>query len=488
MNAFDFFFEQTKDIENDFVIGPNETVTYRNLYSKCLKISSYLNTVNIESNNILLIAPNSVFFIAAYLGILKSGRVVIPLSPEIEQSNLDYIQDKCKASIVFTTSRIAKKLDFHRALIIDEKSYTELPDFELVQESSPTTSHSLAEIIFTSGSTGDPKGVMISHQNLIANTTSIINYLQLAEEDIMMVVLPFYYCYGLSLLHTHLRVGGSIVLNNMFIMMGTFIDDLKRFKCTGFAGVPSHFQILLRKSDTFKVTEFPDLRYVTQAGGKLHDAFIQEFITAFPNTRFYVMYGQTEATARLSWLPPEKLSEKIGSCGIGIPGVNISVVDETGYPVKPGEVGEIIASGENIMLGYYMDPDSTSQILKDGWLYTGDLAVLDDEGYLYLKARKKEIIKVGGRRISPKEVEEVIVSMPEVIDCEIIKVSDELLGEAMKALITIKEAARDNFHPADVKKYCAGKLSTFKIPQIIEFQFNLSISATGKKIKKSQAN
>jgi acyl-CoA synthetase (AMP-forming)/AMP-acid ligase II len=227
---------------------------------------------------------------------------------------------------------------------------------------------------------------------------------------------------------------------------------------------------------------------VTQAGGRLHDAFIQEFITAFPNVRFYVMYGQTEATARLSWLPPEKLSEKIGSCGIGVPGVNLKVVDETGSLVKTGEVGEIIASGENIMLGYYMDPDSTSQILKDGWLYTGDLAVMDEDGYLYLKARKKEIIKVGGRRISPKEVEEVIVSMPEVIDCEIIKVSDDLLGETMKALITIKEAARDKIHPGDVKKYCAGKLSTYKIPQIIEFQFNLTISATGKKIKKNHVN
>jgi acyl-CoA synthetase (AMP-forming)/AMP-acid ligase II len=205
----------------------------------------------------------------------------------------------------------------------------------------------------------------------------------------------------------------------MFIMLGGIINDLKRFRCTGFAGVPTHFQILLRKSESFKTAGFPDLRYVTQAGGKLHNAFISEFIENFPEIRFNVMYGQTEATARLSWLPPEKLPEKIGSCGKAIPGVELRVADEQGNPVKPGESGEILAYGDNIMKGYYKDAVSTSQTLKNGWLHTGDLATVDEEGYIYLTARKKEIIKVGGRRVSPKEIEEVIVSMPDVIDCSI---------------------------------------------------------------------
>src|SRR5690606_39012272 len=175
----------------------------------------------------------------------------------------------------------------------------------------------LAEIVYTSGSTGLPKGVMISHQNIIANTQSIIEYLSLTSKDIMQVVLPFFYCYGLSLLHTHLRVGGSIVLNNSFIFIGSVINDLKRYRCTGFAGVPSHYQILLKKSQSFKTTDFPDLRYVTQAGGKLHDVFIDEFIDTFPKIAFFVMYGQTEATARLSYLPPHMVSVKKGSIGKG---------------------------------------------------------------------------------------------------------------------------------------------------------------------------
>jgi acyl-CoA synthetase (AMP-forming)/AMP-acid ligase II len=297
----------------------------------------------------------------------------------------------------------------------------------------------------------------------------------------MLVVLPFYYCYGLSLLHTHLRAGGSIAMNNMFIMLGGVINDLKRFNCTGFAGVPSHFQILLRKSDSFKTTGFPHLKYVTQAGGKLHNAFISEFIESFPGIRFHVMYGQTEATARLSWLPPEKLPEKLGSCGKAIPGVELKVTDAHGHAVRPGETGEILAFGDNIMAGYYKDPASTGQTLVNGWLHTGDLATVDEEGYIYLTARKKEIIKVGGRRVSPKEIEEVIVSMADVIDCSIEAVFDEILGETMKATVVVKEGRPVTSD--SIKQWCSERLASYKIPQIIELKDKITITATGKKVK-----
>jgi len=487
MNAFDFFFETTASLEKPFVLGPKETISYHDLYQRCLALAAWLNDKVGRDQNILLIGPNSVFLIIAYLAILKSGNVAVPLNPEIEQSNLDFIQDKCQSRLVIATSQLAAKLNFKEIDILDEKALQETvaKEYPVSKLHTDTPPDQLAEIIYTSGSTGEPKGVIISHRNLIANTTSILKYLNLKEQDTILVVLPFYYCYGLSLLHTHLRVGGSIVLNNMFIMLGGVINDLKRYKCTGFAGVPTHFQVLLRKSDSFKTTEFPDLRYVTQAGGKLHNAFISEFIETFPQIKFYVMYGQTEATARLSWLPPERLPEKIGSCGKSIPDVNLKVADENGNPVKPGETGEILAFGDNIMLGYYKDAESTAQTIKKGWLHTGDLATVDDEGYIYLTARKKEIIKVGGRRVSPKEIEDVIVSMPEVVDCSIEAVFDELLGEAMKATVIVKEAAaKGEITTETIKAWCANRLSSYKIPQIIELRDKIAISATGKKVKK----
>jgi long-chain acyl-CoA synthetase len=487
MNAFNYFFEHTSNLSKNFVLGPHETISYRDLYSRSLKLASYLNDTIGKEQNILLIAPNSVFFITAYLAILKSGNVAVPLNPEIEQTNLNFIQDKCQANLTFTIPQLTTKLSFTNTTILDEKALQKIVVQEPITDNlfTHTPPDQLAEIIFTSGSTGEPKGVMISHKNLIANTSSIVEYLRLTNKDTMLVVLPFYYCYGLSLLHTHLRVGGSVVLNNMFIMLGGVINDLKRFKCTGFAGVPTHFQILLRKSDSFKTTGFPDLKYVTQAGGKLHNAFISEFIETFPDIRFNVMYGQTEATARLSWLPPDKLPEKISSCGKAIPGVELKVADEQGIAVKPGETGEIFAYGDNVMQGYYKDQKSTNNTLINGWLHTGDLATVDEEGYIYLTARKKEIIKVGGRRVSPKEIEEVIVSMPEVVDCSIEGVYDEILGETMKAMVIVKETTSVATVSADtIKSYCAAKLASYKIPQIIELKDKITITATGKKVKK----
>ncbi len=495
MNAFDYFFNHTSDLEKNFLLGPKETITYRDLFKGSVRLAKYLNDTIGRNQNILLIAPNSVFFLVAYLGILKSGNVVVPLSSETEQKNFDFIQDKCESKLIITTSQLTTKLNFRDSYILDEKSLSDITQNISNSETSEqgisehrtselgTSPNQLAEIIFTSGSTGEPKGVMISHKNLIANTDSIIEYLKLTPDDIMLVVLPFYYCYGLSLLHTHLRMGGSIVLNNMFIMLGSVINDLKRFNCTGFAGVPTHFQILLRKSDSFKTSSFPHLKYVTQAGGKLHNAFISEFITTFPDIKFHVMYGQTEATARLSWLPPQMLPEKIGSCGKAIPGVTLVVADEKGNPVKPGENGEILAFGDNIMQGYYKDEAATAHTLKNSWLHTGDLATVDEDGYIYLTARKKEIIKVGGRRVSPKEIEEVIVSMPEVVDCSIEGMFDEILGETMKAMVIIKEN-KTHITADIIKSWCASKLASYKIPQMIEIRDKMTISATGKKIKK----
>ncbi len=153
-----------------------------------------------------------------------------------------------------------------------------------------------------------------------------------------------------------------------------------------------------------------------------------------------------------------------------------------GNPVKPGETGEILAYGDNIMQGYYKDPESTDQTLKNGWLHTGDLATVDEEGYIYLTARKKEIIKVGGRRVSPKEIEEVIVSMPEVIDCSIEAIYDEILGESMKATVVIKKEAALAVSVESIKSWCAARLASYKIPQVIDLKDSITISATGKKI------
>ena len=483
MNAFDYFFENTSALEKTFLGGREET-SFRTLHDKSLRLATWLRQEVGTGKSIFILSGNNLFFLTTYFAVIKSGNICIPLDPAIERDNFNYIKDLTNPAIIFLTRDIARKLAMQEESCIFPDTMPDYQGEELVKPEPGYDREQCAEIIFTSGSTGKPKGVMISHKNLIANTASIIEYLKLSSDDRMLVVLPFYYCYGLSLLHTHLRVGGSIILNNSFIFLGGIIRDLKDHRCTGFAGVPSHYQILLRKSESFKETRFPDLRYVTQAGGKLAPIFIDEFRHSFPDVTFYVMYGQTEATARLSYLPPSLYEEKKGSMGKGIPGVELRVVDEKGKDIKPGEVGEVIARGDNIMIGYFHDEEGTRNTIRNGWLFTGDLGTVDGDGYIYLTARKKEIIKVRGKRISPKEIEAVILEIPEVIDCTIEGVEDEIQGEMLKAVVVVRKDGSKRLTSEAIMQHCSKHLALFKVPQVYELQEELTISATGKKIKK----
>ncbi|MGV8829746.1 MAG: AMP-binding protein [Breznakibacter sp.] len=487
MNAVDYFLDNQVAPEHPFLLGGNGSCTYGELKRRVAGFRKYLDENYPENEKFILLAANSMFFVVPYLAIMQSRRVVIPLNPAIDVETFREILDQTQTRHIVASRAVRNRLDLSGFNVIDEVLFDQTDVFpqgtSFEPDGAATSPNELAQIIFTSGSTAKPKGVMISHQNLMANTQSIIDYLHLTSDDIMEVVLPFYYCYGLSLLHTHLRVGGSLVLNNNFALIGGVINDLNKYQCTGFAGVPSHYQILLRKNQAFQNTSFPYLRYVTQAGGKLHDVFIHEFRQAFPQVNFYVMYGQTEATARLSYLDPAFVDSKTKSIGKGIPGVELKVVDELGSRPPVGEVGEIIARGGNIMLGYWHEELETRQAIRDGWLYTGDLGHYDEDGFIFLTSRKKEIIKVGGNRVSPKEIEEVIVSMPGVVDCSIVPIPHDILGEAIRAIVVVGEAGAV-ITKEDVQAYCAGRLVAYKVPVEVEISSQMAVSSSGKKVKK----
>lgn len=488
MNFFDFLFNNQTDIpEKPFLLGKEE-MAFKELFKKSSILSAFLQKHCGRNKNIILCSPNSSFFLITYLGIIKSGNICIPIDPSITQDNFNYIADETSPEIVFKSINSRIDTEFFKKTLIDENylktilSNSKLEDLEKRNDSDLDFYSNIAEIIFTSGSTGKPKGVVLTHGNLISNTASIIEYLKLKENDRVLVVMPFYYCYGLSLLHTHLKCQGSIVINSSFIFLGGVINDLLQYQCTGFAGVPSHFQILLRKTKTFTTTSFPHLRYVTQAGGKLHNTFIEEFCNEFKDIQFYVMYGQTEATARLSYLPPDKLKSKLGSIGKGIPGVTLRVVDNSFNEIQPGETGEIIAKGDNIMLGYYKDEKLTRQTIHEGWLRTGDLATIDNEGYIFLIARAKEIFKIRGKKVSPKEIESVISLMKEVVDCSISAFYDELEGESLEARIVLKDECKNLISEKDILSHCRQHLELFKIPSKITFLDKMMINGVGKKV------
>jgi len=277
--------------------------------------------------------------------------------------------------------------------------------------------------------------------------------------------------------------GGSLVLNNDFRLYPEMVlREMQHKECTGLAGVPSTYQLLLRKS-RFRELAFPKLRWFQQAGGKLPNACIAEILEAFPHVRFFLMYGQTEATARLSYLPPERLRDKLGSIGRGLPSTRLEVLMPNGASVVPGsaETGEIVASGDNITLGYWNDPEETARFFKRGRLHTGDIARVDTEGYIFVVEREREMIKSGGNRVSSKEVEEVIAQLPAVVEVAVLGVPHELFGEAIQAVVVATPAS--GLTAEAVQEHCRKRLAPFKSPTSVLFLPSLPHNSAGKVLK-----
>jgi acyl-CoA synthetase (AMP-forming)/AMP-acid ligase II len=256
---------------------------------------------------------------------------------------------------------------------------------------------------------------------------------------------------------------------------------MRESKCTGFAGVPSHYQILLRRS-TLARNDVPSLRYLQQAGGHLAPIFINEMRRALPQVSLFVMYGQTEATARLAYLDPSLVGNKPGTIGRAIPGVTLRVEAAGGRDASIGEVGEIVAAGQNIAAGYWNDPEATAQCFRNGKLYTGDLATVDAEGFITVVDRAKDIIKCGGRRISCRDIEDKLLECEDVLEAAVVAMPDPVLGEAVKAIVVPKQR-RDNGVEARVLAFCRQRLPFQVVPRVIVVARELPKNSAGKVLK-----
>jgi acyl-CoA synthetase (AMP-forming)/AMP-acid ligase II len=220
------------------------------------------------------------------------------------------------------------------------------------------------------------------------------------------------------------------------------------------------------------------MRYLTQAGGAMTRAAIQRMRQLVPSAQFFVMYGQTEATARLTYLPPELLDEKLGSIGKALDGIDIEVRGPQGEVLQSGQTGELCARGPNIMLGYWRDEEATREAVVDGWLHTGDLAHTDEDGFLYIDGRVVEMIKVGSFRVSPLEVEEVLATLPGIAEMAVASMPDELLGQAVKAVLVLREGA--TLDERQVRAHCRARLAVYKVPKVVEFARELPRTSSGK--------
>jgi len=481
----------------------NEWKTYGEIESASNKVANYLRDIGIKrGDRVALLYENSFDYIIGYYGILKMGGITVALNTETTSDSLVYLLNDSGAKAIISNQKFSKylvpaikKTPYLNHVIVNQDDLSEYENIghctqiklsELYDQGVDKPcgvrciDWDIASIVYTSGSTGKPKGVTLRHINIVSNTRSIVEYLKLTEKDRIMVILPFYYIYGKSLLNTHFYVGGSVVIDNRFAYPNVVLETMKKTEVTGFAGVPSTFMILLNKSSIRKY-EFAHLRYLTQAGGAMAPSVQKEVAEIFKPAELYIMYGATEASARLSYLDPKMLPKKWGSIGKAIPNVDLFIADENGNELPQGEVGEIVARGSNIMVGYWNDPEETAKVLKNGLYYTGDLGRMDEDGFLYVVGRKKDMIKVGGERVSGKEVEEKILEMDEVHEVAVIGVDDPTLGEAIKAFIVPRsDAVLDE---DKVKNFLRNGLPSYKIPKYIEFRTELPKNKAGKIMK-----
>ncbi len=490
MNVVDYLLPDVP-ADRTAIITEHGSHTYGEVAAATSGIARTLQAFGIKAGDrVGLLANNNLFWVASYLGIMKLGAIAVPFAPTRDRRVFEG-QMALTSPAAFCIenrllSRITDWLDPALPLIVDtHKVPASVADRQVVifapgdpLDSTPVDDReAIALLNFTSGSTGAPRAVMVSHRNIIANSDGIIEYLALDENERIMVVLPFYYCFGASLLHTHLRVGGIVVLNNRFAFPQAVLDHMLEADCTGIAGVPRTYQILLRNSE-FPNMEFPRLKKIQQAGGKLQNVYIQELRAAHPHSDYYLMYGQTEATARLSYLPPELLDVKLGSIGKGMPGVRLEVLDEEGNPVPPGVTGEIVAYGDNVALGYWQDPEGTAAKFRNGGLHTTDLARVDEEGFIYVVDRAGDFLKPGGHRVASKLIENYLCELPEIVSAVAVSVPDELMGEAVRVFVTLKNRA--TITGEDVMLHCKRVMETYMVPREIIVLDTMPQNSSGK--------
>lgn len=458
-------------------------------------------------DRVAIYLENSAETVISVFAALKAGGVFLVVNPTVKPDKLTYILNNCRATCLVTDGKKASTLTSHwpelphlqTVVLTAGRKTADVPDRNTVEwnevfnadtlsQGSPAhgcIDIDLAALIYTSGSTGRPKGVMLTHLNIVSAATSITTYLANTPDDIVLNVLPLSFDYGLYQVLMTFKIGGTLVLEKSIAYPYAILELLRRERVTGFPIVPTIASVLLQLN--LKSQSFPTLRYITNTAAALPAEKIRQLRDAFPGVSLFSMYGLTECK-RVSYLPPDQLDVRPTSVGRGMPNEEVYVANDRGERVGAGVVGELIVRGANVMKGYWELPEETDKMLKPGpfpgekVLHTGDLFRTDDEGYLYFVGRKDDIIKTRGEKVSPREVEEVLHALAGVAEAAVIGVPDDVLGQAIKAVIRLQAGAE--LTQQDVLRHCAARLEDFMVPKSVEFREVLPQTTTGKVSKR----
>ncbi len=480
-------------------------LSYREIDAEANRLAHALVELGVErGDRVAICLDNGVEAVVSVFAVLKAGGVFMPVNPTTKTDKLAYILNNSRAKALIGAGRklravaevwhetphLSVVLGVGAAPAADGDARKRFAVYEdcLNEWSRRTVAPAkrcididLAALIYTSGSTGNPKGVMLTHLNMVSAATSITTYLGMAESDIVANVLPVSFDYGLYQALMTFKVGGTLILEKSFAYPHAVLELLAREKATGFPIVPTIAAILLQTD--LSNYDLSALRYLTNTAAALPTEHIQRLRRVFPQATLFSMYGLTECK-RVSYLPPDQLDVRPDSVGRGMPNEEVYVVDDDGRRVGPRITGELVVRGANVMKGYWELPEETAKRLKPGplpcemALHTGDLFYADEEGYLYFVGRKDDIIKSRGEKVSPKEVENVLHAHPDVVEAAVIGVPDPLLGQAVKALVVLKDGAATT--ERELLRHCAARLEDFMVPKRLEIRESLPKTGNGK--------
>ncbi|GAA0448123.1 MAG: fatty acid--CoA ligase family protein [Bacillota bacterium] len=455
-----------------------------------------------KGDHVALVVGNSPYYVIGLYGALRLGLVIIPINPLYTSSEMTYIVKNGDVKAVITMDVLLEK--FHAIddqlpainhyivcdseknvsspLFLQEKTkaFTEILALGETSFIDPSLDQEdLAIILYTSGTTGTPKGAMLSHKNLYSNAKDTADYLTINNQDRVIAALPMFHVFCLTVsLNAPLMNGGTVLILPKFSPTDVF-QVSKQYQATIFAGVPTMYNYLVRSGKEM-VDHFSTIRLCISGGASMPVALLKSFEEIF-HVKVSEGYGLSEASPVTCFNPLDR-PRKPGSIGRSILHVENKVVDEFGEEVQVGEVGELVVRGPNVMLGYYKMPEESAIALKDGWLYTGDMARMDDEGYFYIVDRKKDMILVGGYNVYPREVEEVLYAHPGVSEVAVIGVPDSQTGEAVCSFVVVNDSS---ITEDELLEYCATYLVKYKIPSTVEFLEELPKNTTGKILRKN---
>lgn len=483
----------------------NARLTFSEIDGQSNALAHALVSRGVErGDRVILFADNGVDAVVSFWAILKANAVACLVNPLTKTDKLRYLLSDSRATALITDAHLesaflpaAHDAKYLKLTIVSgtvqEETLAILPgavrfiramEAELREVPPPRAciDMDLASIVYTSGSMGDPKGVMLTHRNMMTAAASVSTYLELCHDDVILCVLPLAFDYGLYQLIMSTRVGARLVLERSFTYSAQVLLNVVAERVTVFPGVPTIFTIMGGLNNIGDY-DFAAVRIVTNTAAALQLKHIDTLQRIFPRALLYSMYGLTECQ-RCSYLPPADLARKPLSVGVAIPNTELWLVDDNDRRLGANQVGQLVIRGGTVMKGYWEKPEQTAKKLRPGplpgeqVLYTGDYCKLDDDGYLYFVSRMDDIIKSRGEKVSPAEVERAIYQIPGVHEVAVIGVPDDVLGEAVKAFVVLANGA--SYTPKALELQCQVRLESYMVPKYIEVVPELPKGLTGK--------